>query len=308
MPSWLKSIFTPRFDRVTYAPWEWAIMRLAFAFFALIPGTPLHLPFKAQPNPTGIAQFIDLTWITHDPFQQLIALAFCACLALYLAGVFPLTATIGLFVIHTLTGTLVNSQGAIHHNTQIVGLILFGQILAHLYWRFKPALALRRNPKLSPGPQTPATLLVYHSQQLIAAGYVASGITKWVASKGQWLNQIPNIPLQFEKNFAYRYYDNLQEQAQGASHKMIDFIADHPAAAKGLFGIGFFLELFCFLALINRPFLALFGLGLWGMHHAISNVMGLGFAFNKAILLIFFVNLPFWIYFTTTKIKSHLQK
>jgi hypothetical protein len=160
MPSWLKSIFTPRFDRVTYASWEWGIMRLAFTIFALIPGTTLSLTFGAQPKPAGIAQFINITWITQSPFQELFAFAFCAFLALYLVGIFPLTATLGLFVIHTLTGTLVNSQGATHHNTQIVGLILFGQILAHLYWRFKPGLALRRNPQLSPGPQTPATLHV----------------------------------------------------------------------------------------------------------------------------------------------------
>jgi hypothetical protein len=308
MPSWLKSIFTPRFDRVTYSSWEWAIMRLAFAFFALIPGTTLSLSFKAQPKPTGVAQFIDLTWITQSPFQEIIALAFCAFLALYLVGIFPLTATTGLFVIHTLTGTLVNSQGAIHHNTQIIGLILFGQMLAHLYWRLNPALALRRNPHLDPGPRTPATLLVYHSQQLIAAGYVASGITKLVKSKGQWLAQIPNIPLQFEKNFDMHYFDSLREQAQEASHGMIHFITDHPTAAKGLFGIGFFLELFCFVALMNRPMLALFGLGLWGMHHSISSVMGLGFAFNKAVLLIFFINAPFWFHLAVTKLKPRLLR
>jgi hypothetical protein len=99
------------------------------------------------------------------------------------------------------------------------------------------------------------------------------------------------------------YFDSLQRQTQEASHGMIRFITDHPLAAKGLFGIGFFLELFCFIALWNRPMLAFFGLGLWGMHHSISSVMGLGFAFNKAILLIFFVNIPFWIYLATTKLK-----
>ncbi|MEM7147480.1 MAG: hypothetical protein AAF591_20355 [Verrucomicrobiota bacterium] len=300
MPALLKSLLSPRFDRVTYAPWEWAVMRTLFAFFAVIPGTSLNLSFRNQPEPAGIAQFIDLTWITQEPFQQLITFAFFAFVALYLVGFFPLTATAGLFVIHTLTGTLVNSQGATHHSTQIIGLVLLGQILAHLYWRLKPNLALKRNPDLAPNPETPATLLVYHSQQLIAAAYVASGITKLINSRGEWITQIPNIPIQFEKNFAYRYYDHLEVPAQQASQGMIKFIADHPAAAQGLFGFGLFLELACFLALMNRATLALWGLALWFMHHTISNVMGLGFAFNKAILLIFFINLPFWLYQATT--------
>ncbi|MEM8954762.1 MAG: hypothetical protein AAGD22_11475 [Verrucomicrobiota bacterium] len=303
----LKAILSPSFDRVTYSPWEWAVMRSLFAFFALVPATPLNLSFRAQPQPTGVAQFVDITWITIGPVQELITFAFFAFLALYLVGFFPLTATIGLFVIHTLTGTLVNSQGAIHHNTQLIGLVLLGQILAHIYWRLKPNLALQRNPRLSADPLTPATLLIYHSQQLIAAGYVASGISKLINSRGEWISQIPNIPIQFEKNFAYRYYDHLEPPAQEASEGMIHFIAENPAAAQVLFGFGLFLEALCFLALMNRATLALWGLALWIMHHTISSVMGLGFAFNKAILLIFFINLPFWLFLAATQGHRYLQ-
>ena len=61
------------------------------------------------------------------------------------------------------------------------------------------------------------------------------------------------------------------------------------------FGIGFVLELFAFAALLNRRLMALFGIGLIGLHVMVSHFMQLGFFFNKFALLIVFVNVPFWL-------------
>ena len=60
------------------------------------------------------------------------------------------------------------------------------------------------------------------------------------------------------------------------------------------FSIGLALELFAFVALFNRGFMALAGIGLMLMHISISQVMNLGFFYNKWMLAIFWVNVPFW--------------
>lgn len=281
----------PRFAQESYTAWEWGIMRILFAYFALIPATPLALNFQEQPKPTGIAQFIDLTWLCASPYQQIVTVLFYAFLALYVVNYLPLTATAGLLVIHTLEGTLVNSQRAPHHTSQIVGFILIGQLLAHLYSHYQH----RREP-LAKRPPTSPSSLVYLSLQLAAAAYVVAGLSKLLKSGLDWVAQIPNIPLQFEKNFDMHYYDHLVETPRDTAHGMIQFISENPGMAKFLFGSGLVLELFAFLALWNRLTLALFGISLWFLHDIISSVMNLGFMYNKAALLIFFVNLPWWLW------------
>lgn len=291
MPDWINSIFRPLFDKVRYDRWEWMLMRIAFGTFVVRKGTNLDLPFHAQPKPQGIAQFVDVTWITSDPHQAIVTVLFYLLLLLYCLNLLPLVTTTGLLIIHTLVGTLSNSQGATHHTSQIVGLVLFGQVVAHVYWRIR-----LRHPdfRLSHTPDLPS-LLVYCSQQLVAAGYVASGISKLLRSEGRWLVDIANFPVQLAKGRDKQYYDTLVEPPAVAMEWLVRLITDYPILSKIFLGAGLFLEVFAFIALMNRPMLALFGIGLVAMHSTISEFMGLGFIFNKAILIIFFVNVPWWI-------------
>lgn len=289
MPDWLKTIFRPLFSKVHYESWEWTLMRLAFAWFGIYKGTPLDLPYHAQPDPAGIAQFVDVTWITSSPWQSVLTILFYGLIFLYCINRLPLIATGGLLTIQTLAGTLGNSQGATHHTTQIVGFVLLGQVLAHVYWKLR-----RQNNKALTGPAPPSSL-IYLSQQLLAAGYVASGISKIVRSRGNWISDTANFPVQLAKGRDKQYYDFLVETPAETGAWMLRLLTDYPALAKALLGTGLFLELFAFLALLNRPLLALFGIGLLAMHATISEFMGLGFAFNKAALLIFFINVPWWL-------------
>ncbi len=285
----LKDLLRPRFGKGVYENWEWIIMRGFFALVVLIPATSFNLPYEGQPQPQGIAVFVDTTWIGAPAWGAWARWVFYGAIALYVAGFLPFVATTILLVAHLTAGALENSQGGTHHTTQIVGFVLVGQFLAHLYFK-----ARRLRARESLWKNAPASLQVYLSQQLIAAAYVVAGLTKLLRSRGQWLSDTENLPMQIEKGLDKTFYDTLHRPAEDTVPWMVRLMEDWPLVGKMMLGTGWFLELFAFLALWNRWTLALFGIGLILMHETISAAMGLGFAFNKAVLLVFFVNLPYW--------------
>ena len=132
-------------------------------------------------------------------------------------NVAPLWACAVLFVIHTLLGTVVNSQGAIHHTSQIVGFALLGHIIGY------SALLLRRRRDLAFGcnqfellrprerlfSESP-TIVIYITQQLIAVAYVVSAISKLARSEGGWITSLPNIALQLQKTRMMAHYNTLE--------------------------------------------------------------------------------------------------
>lgn len=321
-----KKWFPCQADRIPYLAFEWWVMRAALAYLAL-QATPAGLPYTTQPSPVGIAKFIDLTWLGHPGTPSWMApllLAFAALLAL---GIAPLVGSLGLLALHTAVGTFANSQGGgggSHHTTNLVGLMLLGQVLACLYrdaaalrragprgllavrlddWAWArhlgrhPTAAFRRaSGSLESAAQTFRSSQIYTILQMMAMAYTVSGISKLWRSEGAWLAEVRNLPLQFEKNRLNEFHDTLVMPAQTSADAMADAISRHPNLAGALFGVGLFLELFAFLGLWNRLTLALFGLSLIAMHVMISDLMNLGFFFNKWALFLFWVNLPFWLY------------
>jgi hypothetical protein len=288
--TFLKMIFRPEWGRVAYERWEWIVMRVLFAVWIIPPSIALDLPYHGQPRPAGIARLMDITWFTSEAVQPFVSGAFYIFLALYLVGFLPLLATTGLFVLHLLGGTLANSQGATFHTVQIVGVLLLGQILAHVYSK----VSLMRKKESLMG-KTPHGLLIYCTTQMLAAAYVVAGLTKLLRSRGNWLEDSENLPTQIAKGLRKEYYDTLVEPAADAAPWFIRFMEEWPLFAKAALGGGWFLELFCFIALLNRWMMLFFGLGLVLMHETISSAMGLGFAFNKSVLLVCFINVPFWL-------------
>jgi hypothetical protein len=285
----LEALLRPQFGKIAYENWEWILMRAFFAIIILVPATSFDLPYEGQPQPQGIAVFVDTTWIGAEAAMPWVRGFFYAALGLYLVGFLPFVATSVLLVIHLTIGALENSQGGTHHTTQIVGFVLVGQFLAHLYFKVRRLIT-----RESVWQNAPASMQVYLSQQLIAAAYVVAGLTKLIRSEGRWLADVGNLPMQIEKGIDKTYYDTLQRPAEGMVPWMVHLMEDWPLLARVMLGTGWFLELFAFLALWNRWTLAIFGVGLILMHETISAAMGLGFAYNKAVLLVFFVNLPYW--------------
>lgn len=315
-----------RFDagRVDYMAFEWWVMRAGLAWFA-VQATPAGLPYPGQPSPVGVAKFFDLTWL-GDPatpgWMGPLLLLFGGLLALGLA---PLLGAAGLLVLHTAVGTYANSQGGgggSHHTTNLIGLMLLGLVLACLYrdvqalrrggWRGlltvrlqdwewlryvarHPAAAFSRaSDSMESAAQSFRSSQIWTILQMMAMSYVVSGISKVWRSGGAWLAEIKNLPLQFEKNRLNEYHDTLVMPPQTSADAMADWISHHPNIAALFFGAGLFLELFAFLGLWNRRLMALFGLSIITMHVMISDLMNLGFFYNKWTLFLFWVNVPFW--------------
>lgn len=312
--------------RVEYLAFEWWIMRAVLALFA-VQATPAGLPYTSQPNPVGFAKFFDLTWL-GDPATPgwMYPLLLLAGWLLAL-GLAPLLGSLTLLVLHTAVGTYANSQGGgggSHHTTNLIGLMLLGQVLACLYRDFKavrrlgwrgpvavrledgawlkhlirhPSAGFRRaSDSLSTAAMTFRSAQIWIILQMMAMSYVVSGVSKLWRSDGAWLAEVRRLPLQFEKNRLNEFHDTLVMPPQTTADAMADWIGRHPQLAGALFGVGLFLELFAFLGLWNRRTMALAGLGIITMHVMISDLMNLGFFYNKWTLLVFWVNVPFWIY------------
>jgi len=290
MKAWLKALIKPEWGKIAYEKWEWIVMRAIFALWIVPPSIELASPFHAQPRPVGIAHFMDVTWISSEALHPYLVGIFWIAVALYVIGFLPMLATTILFVLHMVAGTLGNSHGATHHTVQIVGFALLGQVLAHLYFKFSQ---LRKKESLL--VKTPHGPLIYCTTQLVAAAYVVAGLSKMLRSRGSWLKDSENLTVQMEKGIRKNFYDTHSEQGNDAIHWFVRFMDESPLIAKAMLGSGLILELFAFLALINRWTLAIFGIGLWLMHESISAAMGLGFAFNKLVLLVFLINVPYWL-------------
>lgn len=329
----MKSWFRYLAGRVEYLAFEWWIMRAGLAWLVWL-GTPAGLPLASQPAPTGIAKFVDLTWLADPATPGWLAPSLLAAAVLYALGILPLLSASFLLAMHTSVATLANSQGGgggSHHTTNILGLVLIGHILGLLYadfralrrggfrelvnarldrWRWVAhvarhgAAAFRRAAnRVESAAQELRSTVIFTMLQATAVLYVVSGISKLWRSKGRWLAEVTNIPLQMEKNRLNEYHDTLVMPPETVADRAAAWIAQHPLLAAGFFGGGLFLELFAFLGLWNRRLCALFGAGLILMHVIISDLLNLGFFYNKWVLFLLWVNVPFWMYALARRLR-----
>jgi len=307
--------------RPHYARYEWLAMRLGLAWLVWL--TVRQPPgLTEQPAPIGLAHHIDLTWIGQSPVTDGWSALALAMVILYALGWLPLLSTGTLLAMHVFIGTLVNSQGAIHHTTQIIGYLLLGQFLCHLWHAVKPDPRIpdprqawhnagqhARRPLAWLGqtaaPGTRANDWVWFSLQMTAAAYVVSGLSKLLRSGLDWVRDIPNIPLQFEKNHLMWYYNTLEEQPSAASDFAVQVTIDYPQLAQTFFSIGLILELTAFLILWRRSLALLWGLGLFMLHTFVTQLMNLQFFFNKTALILLTVNIPFWLVFIALRFRRH---
>eukprot|EP01102_Stenamoeba_stenopodia_P000010 TRINITY_DN10003_c0_g1_i1.p1 TRINITY_DN10003_c0_g1~~TRINITY_DN10003_c0_g1_i1.p1 ORF type:complete len:355 (-),score=58.77 TRINITY_DN10003_c0_g1_i1:23-1087(-) len=273
-----------------------------------------------QPEPNGIAQYIDLTPVCSAHYYDLWrALVFIAAI-LFATNRFTFVSLLVMCVIHTSIFTLKNSQGWIGHNNQIISLPLLIQCI-HYGWCgikrwFLRSSSIKSKMETSSsfenfngnsnsvmesgghrGQQpTDDDLAVWYSQQAIVATYVISAVTKHVLSFEGWVQDSPNLVLQVLKTNEMGYYNFLLHAY--ADDKLANFIVEKlletPKLAILMFGPAYVLEALAFLALYNRLALLLGGISLISMHLGISLIMRLNFKYNEAVLFAYFVNLPYW--------------
>ena len=269
-----------------FAFYERLVMRVLFAWI-IWRAMPAALVVNGIPAPNGIARVIDLHFLLEPHSFALLRILLAAALIAYVLRLFVFLALpIALFANVTATA-IVNSQGAIQHAFQIVSLVLLAQTAAHFYglWRRR-----RGEPREALEDRT-----IWWSQQTVVAVYLVAGITKVLVTKGLWPFQARWIGVSIAKSAYQTFYDTLSQADLQQQLAVANFAAAHGWLIVLLAAVGLLLELGSPLALINRTCAALIGLALIGFHLSLDYAMRLSFIYNQWLLLIFLVNLPFWI-------------
>lgn len=299
-----------RLEPIRHAAWEMVVMRLSFAMLVwdvhtgwinywrhpwqallqmTIPSRWNDVPYASQPHPNGLGMWMDFSFLADNAFEPWLLLAAGVSLLLYVFGVpaafslaVPLLAGVG-------AATLINSQGAIGHIAQGLHLCLLVVWLAGVW-----SLVCKKRGRPLPCDFNAGQLEMDWARQGLAASYVVSAITKLIESQGRWFIEARYFPLGLVKNNDMQFYDTLDASARQMDW-LPQLLMEHPLLCQFFFGIALPLELFVFLGLRNRRMAALFGIGLIVFHECVTQLTHLSFIFNKLLLLILFVNLPWWI-------------
>jgi hypothetical protein len=289
-PGWQRTLRTwCRYEPVRHAAWETLLFRGVIAWVAwdTICG-PSHKTTTPE-HPHGISAWgVDFTWLGDAQLAHWLVPVWGAFLLLYVAGFAPVLTIFPPLVASLGHGTLGNSFGSIGHTTQIVTLTLLAQWLAALWAQ---VCRMRRVPLLN--DFTSQQLAADWTRQVITSTYVVSAISKLVQSHGLWFQDAPYFGLQITKALGMARYGDYGPG--GDMQWLAQFFLDHPLAAKIFIGGALPLELFAFLALLNRRMSLVFGLGLFTFHSTVTAVMHLGFVYHKTLLLALFVNPLWWL-------------
>jgi hypothetical protein len=137
--------------------------------------------------------------------------------------------------------------------------------------------------------------LIWWSQQTIVAVYLVAGITKLIATKGLWIFQARMISVSMAKAAYGSFYERLDHADLEQKLAMANFAASHGWIVALIAGCGLALELGSPLALLSRSMAALFGCALLAFHLGLDRTMHLSFIFNQWLLIIYMINIPYWI-------------
>jgi len=289
---WWKEHF--RAVEIPFSRWEMIVMRFAFAWvvYANLPG---FLPFDQQPHPNGLGRYFDLTWLANPGLYSVLWWVAVGSLILYVLGALQAVALTFLSLLFLGIGTLENSQGAIEHYRQLVVMVLFGQA-AVAWWQTASAWK-KGEPGLFMVNEAQERKIVHWTRVVIAGAYLAMAITKIDRSKGRWIWDTPNLSVQIIKTQASELANSGVPPDPFYLETLPRLIADHPHLSRLFFSPGLWLEMVLFLGLMGRWWSLGLGLSLILLHRGIDVIMNLHFASHEWLLWVYFVNIPFWIFF-----------
>lgn len=297
---------------------EWSRGEIPAEKLAKVAVIPEVAKFQAQPHPNGVAHLWDLTFLSDPAVAQPIYVGFYVALGLYAAGLLLPLALGYLFVVMLLHGTFHNSQGSIHHHMQTLTLIVglqwiavlrasAGALWPSLRWRGGVRWFLAGEEVRPPRGAAAAAREWWRSshwtlqkmadwtRQAMVASYVVSAVSKFWMSDGLWMWKVPRLGIQLRKAMDQDYYDTLEHSTHG--HEWLpEYVVNHPWISRLVFGPALLLEFFFFLALRNRRMSALYAVAVIGFHLGVSSLMSLDFRYNIQLIIIYFINVPFWLW------------
>ncbi len=284
----LRALLGP-FGAVRFGLWELVLMRALFALVLWMNLTP-KVPPGTLPHPYGFAKHFDFTFLAQPETYAL-----CYHGALVLVVLFALGArgfwTLGpVFAFMIARASLNNSQGFIGHAGLVLALVVMAQVVA------SGAEWIGRRPRwweILVSTKKEMQLAADWSRQAMIASYVVAGITKLVATEGEWLARAPYFLLQVCKVQGESWWGYGRSLGAG-SEAFLRALGDHPWLAFLFLGAGLLLELFAFIALMGRRLGLVMGLSLLAFHLSLGWLMDLSFTTNQHLLMIFFINPVWW--------------
>lgn len=258
---------------------ELFLMRALFAVMAFMNIKWETAPYGTGRNPTGLANFIDFTWLAKHPPGIVWKGVVIAGLVFYVAGMLPGLTLAPLAISALMIGTLVTSK-AMQHSWHLVTLIALAQFIVYAWpknraaW-IRPTIDVHR-------------LAIYATTVVFAAAYVVCGIVKLTNSHFMWVHRVPFLSVQLLKSNWASYYDTLEPVAPWLG-RVTQLIVDYPNVARLFFGAGLLIELLGFVILINRTWAFWGGLFIIALHLSISKIMDLHFEYHMGAALIFLV-------------------
>lgn len=295
------------------------------ALFAMVVWCSLDFTpsYPDLPRPVGLAAWPalwewlgwDLSRLTDPVFWGKCLLWTRVALIFYTAGVGLSLALPVVTLVHIGARTLNNSQGATHHGFQMLSLALLTQTLVvWLLAAVRLSSRLRKRPLPAWAGPGNWTWIWTYTIAIAAAAYLVAVCSKISASNGRWLKNSPYLATEIVKTHRQNYYNRLDPVfIQGVPpaaanppdpatdryrHPIpapADWLSRHPVLARWIFGGGFFLEMFAFLALIDRRAALAVGMALVALHGSVEWLMELTFPLNQQVVAVFFVNAPGWV-------------
>ena len=279
----------------SFAIYERVVMRLLFAWLVWR-ATPRVLIVNGIPSPNGITRLFDLHFLLDPQLFATARMVLAAALLLYVLRLVLWLALPVALCVNVAANGILNSQGAIQHAAQIVSLVLFAQTAAHFYGLWRRRAGEER--------ELLESRAIWWSQQTIVAVYLLAGIAKLIATKGLWVFQARWIGVSITKAAYQSFYDTFSQADLERQLAVANFAAAHGWLVAFIAAAGFLLELGSPLALINRMWAALVGCALVSFHLGLDYSMHLTFIYNQWLLLIFLINVPYWIVTVGRKITS----
>ncbi|MGI9244337.1 MAG: hypothetical protein ACR2RV_26295, partial [Verrucomicrobiales bacterium] len=281
--------------------WELLIMRSLFACVVYMTLPSQGQIYDTQTVPNGIANFVDLTFLANEGVYPALKIALSIALVIYASGfMLPLVLPF-ILVSQVMVRTLFNSQGWVHHGVQMVSLALLAQTIVVLTFAIYPLVKGKPFP-FTEG-RTIGSYFLFYTQMAIVSIYVVSVVSKVDRSDGQWFAKSHYIGLHVVKAERDRYYGKLQAPEPGDVPAARLMLA-HPNLTRLFLGAGVLLEFFAFAALYGRGAAALIALALIGFHRSIAALMSIYFHFNEMLLVIFLINVPFWLVWLAKKVSN----
>eukprot|EP01103_Thecamoeba_quadrilineata_P008105 TRINITY_DN17889_c0_g1_i1.p1 TRINITY_DN17889_c0_g1~~TRINITY_DN17889_c0_g1_i1.p1 ORF type:complete len:517 (-),score=37.85 TRINITY_DN17889_c0_g1_i1:153-1703(-) len=283
----------------SYAPYETLFVR--FIISVTLVWTYRECPFE-QAHPRGLSKFVDLQPFCVGQVFEVQRVLLVLMAILYIFRIFPVL-TCGYMTFNYIATNTVYNSFSIFHGNQILGQIFLIREIAHIYFAIRRLLARTDHARFGSHHHVISldeeeSRLVRLGQEVMAAAYFASVITKMWQSGGMWLHNSHYfiISSMVTRERAHLWGELPSSEASYPLAMLNYFLTVNTIFPKIMFSGGFFTELLAPLFLYNRPVLLIGGIMVFQMHYWIQWIMQLTFGVNMFLATAHFIGPFYWLH------------